>query len=120
MWLRRAELRRILEQVKAAETRATAAESALANERKENRQSERHFASMWLRHQKSLPLPKTAAEKEEAKAEAEETREQPISLTDVQRSMRDANRREAAKFGKSQEEADADFEREFLNQMVEN
>lgn len=119
MWISRRELRRILEQVKAAEARATAAESALAIERKENRQSERHFASMWLRHNRSLPLPKTVAEKQDAKAEVEEQKNQPIPLTDVQIAMRDANRREAAKWGKTQEEADADFEREFLNLMME-
>ena len=115
MWISRAELRRLLEQVKAAEARATAAESALALERKENRQSEKHFASMWLRHHKSLPLPKTAEEKLEEKAEVEQQRQQPIPLTDVQLAMREANRRAAAMVGKSQEEADADFEREFLN-----
>lgn len=122
MWVSRSELRRILEQVKVAEARATAAESALALERKGNRQSEResrtelrHFASMWLRSNRSLPLPKTAEEKEEAKVEAQKASEQPIPLTDLQLAMRDANRKEAAKFGKTQEEADKDFVREFLN-----
>lgn len=119
MWITRAELRRILEQTKAAESRALAAESALAIERKENRQSERHFASMWLRHNKSLPLPKTAEEKEEAKVQAKEAEDQPPILTDVQLAMRDANRKDAARFGKTQEEADADFERESLRQMME-
>lgn len=119
MWVRRSELRRVLEQVKAAEARASVAESALAEERKENRREIRHFASMWLRHNKSLALPPTADEKAETKAEVEERKNEPIPLTDVQVSMRDANRREAAKHGISQEDADRDFEREFLNNLME-
>lgn len=102
-----------------AEDRALAAESALTLERAENRRAERHWASMFLRREKSFPLPPTAEEKEEAKAEVEEARNQPLPLTEVQTAMRAANRIEAAKWGKSQEEADADFEREFLNQMVD-
>lgn len=117
MFVRRAEIRRILEQVKAAEHRALAAESALAEERKENRQAERHFASMWLRHNKSLPLPKTAEEKEEAKVEAEEVKNQPPELTDVQIAMRDANRLEAARHGISVEDADRDFEKYMIGMM---
>lgn len=118
MWIRRAELRRILEQVKAADVKVLAAESALALERRENRQQERHFASMWLRHNKSLPLPKTADEKEEAKVEAEEAKNQPQTLTDVQLAMREANRKEAARHGISPEDADKDFEK-YMAEMME-
>lgn len=118
MWISRAELRRILEQAKAAEARSLAAESALALERRENRQSEKHFASMWLRHNRSMPLPKTTEEKEEAKVEAQKASEQPIPLTDVQISMRDANRLEAARHGISQEDADRDFEK-YMSEMME-
>lgn len=126
------------EQIQAANRRTMAAESAflqlrqdvheylkervvkleaqLESERAENRKSERHFASMWLRHNKSLPLPKTTDEKEEAKAEAEEVKNQPPTLTDVQLAMRDANRRDAARVGISEEDADRDFQK-YLNQM---
>lgn len=119
MWVRKSEIRRILEQAKAAEARALAAESALAVERKERMSDVRHVLSMWLRSAKTFPLPATVEEKEQAKAEAEEKKNEPPILTDVQLAMRDANRREAARYGKTQEEADADFEREFLNQMME-
>lgn len=102
-----------------AESRAAFAESALQVERRENSRAQRHWASMFLRREKSFPLPPTAEEKEEARDKAAEERDRPPILTDVQLAMRDANRREAAKFGKTWEEADADFEREFLNQMME-
>lgn len=113
---REAEMAAMLEK---ADARVLRAETELAIERREGTRAIRHFASMWLRHQRSMPLPKTAEEKKEAKAEAKEKDDQPPILTDVQLAMRDANRIEAARFGKTQEEADADFEREFLNQMME-
>lgn len=119
MWLRRSEVRRILEQVKAAEARATAAEAALAVERRERMNDVRHVISQFLRREKTFPLPKTVEEKAEAKVEAEEKKNQPVPLTDVQIAMRDANRREAARFGKSEEEADKDFEQQILNKMME-
>lgn len=120
VWVRRAELRRLLSQIKSADIRARDAEVMLLEERKENRRAERHWASMWLRHSKSFPLPKTVAEKSELPAdEVRGKRESTDHLTDVQIAMRDANRIEAARFGKTQEEADADFEREFLSQMMD-
>lgn len=119
MWVRRSELRRILEQVRAAEVRASAAESALAVERRERMADVRHVMSMFLRREKSFPLPPTAEEKEQVAAEVEARKNEPIPLTDVQIAMRDANRKEAAKWGKSQEEADRDFEREFLSELME-
>lgn len=129
------------EQIQAANRRTMAAESAflqlrqdvheylkervikleaqLESERAENRKSERHLVSMWLRHNKSLPLPKTVDEKEEAKVEAEDKKDQPPQLTDVQLAMRDANRLEAARVGISQEEADRDFEKYLAQQTTE-
>lgn len=95
------------EQLRAAEARANAAEAALALERRENRQQERHLVSMFLRRQGSIPLPKTAAEKAEA-AEAKQS-QGPPPLSDVEIAMRDANRRDAALVGISEEEADKDF-----------
>lgn len=133
-WADRALLR---EQLKAAEARASAAEAALASERvfaeerreslklalaekmqayeavaierTENRRQERHLTSMWLRHQKSYPLPPTAEEKAEAKVEAEEAQKRPIPFTDVEFAMMEANRRDAALIGISAEDADKDF-----------
>lgn len=125
------------EQLKAAEARATAAEAVLAAERvfaeerreslksalaermrayeaaaaerTENRRQERHLTSMWLRHQKTFPLPPTAEEKAEAKEEAEEAEKRPPKLSDVEIAMREANRRDAALIGISAEDADKDF-----------
>jgi hypothetical protein len=102
-----------------AEARADRAEAALAEERRENRRAERHFASMWLRHNKSLPLPPSLEEKAETQAKAEEQKKQPVPLTEVQQAMRDANRRHAAEYGVSQEDADRDFEQKILKQMME-
>lgn len=133
------EIAQLREQVRAAECRACAAEaslqaeralsderrgnweSALAEraraidgaeaERKEHRQSERHLVSMWLRHQKSFPLPQTAEEKAETKAGVEEAGKRSTELTEIQKAMRDANRLEAARYGESQEQADETFMR---------
>lgn len=95
------------EQLKAAEARALAAEAALALERRDNRQQERHWASMFLRREKSLPLPPTAAEKAEA-AEAKEN-QGPPPLTDVEIAMMVANRLDAAAVGIPSEQADGDW-----------
>lgn len=105
--------------VNRAETRALAAERTLTEERKQHSQELRHFASMFLRREKSYPLPPTKEEKAEAQAEAEEQRKQPIPLTDIEISMRDANRREAARCGISEEQADRDFQSKILGQMTE-
>lgn len=102
-----------------AEARALAAELALTVERAENRKSEQHWASMFLRREKSFPLPPTAKEKEEVAAEAEEAKNRPPILTDVQISMRDANRIEAARHGISEEDADKDFAKYMAEMMTE-
>lgn len=119
MTLWKSQIQILSEALAKAEARAESAESALAEERRENRRTERHWASMFLRREKSLPLPLTANEKIEAQAKVEEQRKQPIPLTDIQQAMRDANRREAARFGVSEEDADRDFERKILKQMMD-
>jgi hypothetical protein len=119
MWVSCAELRRLLEQVKAAEARALAAESALAVERRERMADVRHVVSQFLRREKTFPLPPTAEEKAEAKVEAEEIKSQPVPLTEVQLAMREANRKDAAARGISQEDADRDFEKYMLDLMDE-
>lgn len=106
MWIRAAEVRRILEQVKAAEARALAAETALATERRERMADVRHVMSMFLRREKTFPLPPTAEEKAEAKEETKQ--DQPPPLTDVQIAQREAYRM-ARPDGVSQEEADEVF-----------
>lgn len=138
MWLRRADYNRLLEDLAAARERASFAESsfqsatkcikddtdarvlraedALADERRAYSRDVRHFASMWLRHQKSLPLPKTAEEK--ADAVTEQAAHKP-ELNEVQLAMREANRREAAKHGVDQEQADADFEKYAASNLIE-
>jgi hypothetical protein len=108
----------LTEQLARAEARADAAEAALARERAENRTTERHLVSMWLRHNKSLPLPPTSTEKAEAQAKVEEQKKQPIPLTEIEVAMRDANRREAAQYGISEEQADKDFQQRILNRMT--
>jgi len=112
---REAEVAALLEK---ADRRVSEVEAALQTERRENRRAERHWASMFLRKEKTFPLPKTAEEKEEAKAEVEEKKNEPIPLTDVQLSMRDANRREAARHGISEEDADRDFAK-YMTEMME-
>lgn len=109
----------LTEQLAKAEARAAAAELALAEERLQNRRDLRHFASMWLRHNKSLPLPLTLEDKAEAQAKAEDRNNQPVPLTEIEIAQRDANRREAARFGVSEEEADRDFHQKILGRMTE-
>lgn len=115
----KSQIQLLTEALAKAEARAEDAESALARERSENRTTERHLVSMWLRHNRSLPLPPTPTEKAEAQAKVEEQKNQPVPLTDVQVAMRDANRREAARFGVSEEDADRDFEQKILSQMMD-
>lgn len=95
-----------------AEQRTASAEAMLLTERKENRRAERHWASMFLRREKTFPLPPTAEEKAEAKEEAEEANAQPPLLTEVQLAQREAYRM-ARPDGVTQEEAD-----EVFNQMM--
>lgn len=101
-----------------AEARAEAAESSLREERRQHTRDMRHVMSMFLRREKTFPLPMTKEEKAEVKAEAEEIRKTPPPLTPLQVSMRDANRKEAARFGIAEEEADRDFEQKILSQMM--
>ena len=102
-----------------ANARVTVVEATLCREREQYMKDMRHVMSMFLRREKTMPLPATKEEKAEAKAEAEEQKKQPQPLTDVQIAMRDANRREAARFGVSEEDADRDFEQKILKQMME-
>lgn len=95
------------EQLAKAESRAERAEAALTAERESRMRDVRHVLSAWLRHEKAAPLPPTAGEKAEA-AEAKE-KQGPPPLTEVQIAMRDANRKDAAQYNISAEEADELF-----------
>lgn len=57
-WISRAEYDCLLAAIDNAERRAAGAESALAAERAANRESERHWADMFLRRMQTFPLPK--------------------------------------------------------------
>jgi len=92
-----------------AEARAAAAESTLREERERHTRDMRHVMSMFLRREKTFPLPMTKEEKAEVKAEAEEARKTPPPLTPLQVSMREANRRDAAQYGETVEQADERF-----------
>jgi hypothetical protein len=107
------------EAINRAEARTAAAESTLQQERQQHHRDMRHVMSMFLRREKTIPLPPTKEEKAEARTEAEEQKKQPVPLTDVQIAMRDANRREAARYGVSEDDADKDFEEKILKQMMD-
>lgn len=100
----------------AAERRAEVAEAALATERKERMADVRHVLSQWLRHERTYPLPPTAEEKAEKKAERANV--PPPTLTADQLARRQAVRDWAKREGLSQEDADKAFMAQ-LGQQVE-
>jgi hypothetical protein len=67
----------------------------------------RHVLSQWLRREKSFPFPPTAEEKAEV-AEVKE-KQGPPPLSDLEKAMMEANRRDAALIGIPAEEADEHF-----------
>jgi hypothetical protein len=91
-----------------SEQRVAIVESMLLTERRENRRAERHWASMFLRREKTFPLPPTAEEKAEAKQEAEEEKKKPLKLDEIQEAQREAIRRNRPE-GVTEEEADQIF-----------
>ena len=125
MWLRRETYKRLVAeaalalQVPKLELRAEAAEKALASEREENRRSERHWASMWLRHQKTYPLPPTKQERAEAKAEKAERDGQPPRLTEDQQARLKASIDWGKRNGFTQEQAEAAFMAQLGQQVDE-
>lgn len=115
MWLKRESYERLVaraaqsEFLAKAEARAEAAESALAIERQENSKAQRHLVSMFLRREKTYPLPATAEEKAEAKAEQQAKRNEPPQLTPDLVARREAVRQYARQNGQTVEEADKAF-----------
>lgn len=92
-----------------ADERVRIAEEMLTVERRENRRAERHWASMFLRREKTYPLPPTKEEKAEAKAERVERASAPLTLNGDQVARRDAVRLWAKQNGFSEEDADKSF-----------
>lgn len=125
MWISRATYERLVAeaalalQVPKLEMRAEAAERALAREREENWRAQRHWASMWLRHQKTYPLPPTKEEKVEANAERAERDNQPPALTEDQKARLRASIEWGTRNGFTKEQAEAAFMAQLGQQVDE-
>jgi hypothetical protein len=104
------------EQLAKAEQRALDAEAALTAEREARMRDVRHVLGMWLRHERSVPLPPTSEEKAELQAERENRKPQ---LSADQLARRDAVRQWAKVNGFSQDEADEKFA-ETMTQMMDD
>lgn len=116
MFIRRSEYQRLVSEAALAlhvpklELRAERAEDTLAKEREIHQQEIRHWASMFLRREKTYPLPPTADEKVEQQAEkAQRQQQQPPTLNADQVARRDAVRQWAKQNGLTEEEADKSF-----------
>lgn len=124
MWLKRETYERLVSeaalalQVPKLELRAETAEQALAREREENSRAQRHWASMWLRHQKTYPLPPTKEEKAEAKADKAE-RDTPPPLTADQKARLQAAIEWGKRNGFTKEQAEAAFMAQAAQQVDE-
>jgi hypothetical protein len=99
--------------------RAESAESTLARERKIHQQEIRHWASMFLRREKTWPLPPTADEKVEAQVERQQRQSQPPTLNADQLARREAVRQWAKQNGFSGEDADKSFMAQLSTQIDE-
>jgi hypothetical protein len=115
VWIKRSDYKRLVSEAALAvhvpklELRAESAESTLAKEREIHQQEIRHWASMFLRREKTYPLPPTADEKVEAQAEKVQRQSQPPTLNADQLARREAVRGYARQEGKTEEEADRSF-----------
>jgi hypothetical protein len=99
------------------ELRAEQAETTLAREREIHQQEIRHWASMFLRREKTYPLPLTPDEKTQMKAERAERAAQPPRLTEDQLARREAARQWAKTNGLTEEEADKAFMTQLATQV---
>jgi hypothetical protein len=104
-------------QVPKLELRAEQAEATLAREREIHQQEIRHWASMFLRREKTYPLPATPAEKAATQAERAERAAQPLRLTEDQLARREAARQWAKTNGLTEEEADKAFMAQLATQV---
>lgn len=115
MWLSRKDYERLVseaalaQQVSKMELRAESAEATLAKEREIHQHEIRHWASMFLRREKTYPLPPTAGEKTEAQIERQQRQSQPPKLTADQEARLAAVRAYAKQEGRTEEEADRAF-----------
>jgi hypothetical protein len=115
LWLSRTAYERLVSEAALAlhvpklELRAESAESTLAKEREIHQQEIRHWASMFLRREKTYPLPPTADEKVEAQVERQQRQSQPPTLNADQLARREAVRLWAKTNGFSEEDADKSF-----------
>jgi hypothetical protein len=99
------------------ELRAEQAETTLAREREIHQQEIRHWASMFLRREKTYPLPAPPAEKAATQAERAERAAQPPRLTEDQLARREAARQWAKTNGLTEEEADKAFMAQLATQV---
>lgn len=115
MWLRRSIYERLVSEAALAvhvpklELRAEQAEAALVRERNDRISEVRHVLSMFLRREKTYPLPATETEKVEARVEQQQRQSQLPRLTPDQEARLAAIREYAKQEGITQEEADRKF-----------
>src|SRR5262245_6017491 len=109
MWIGRAELRRVLRRLKAAEDRIRDLENDLKEERERNRARENELLNRVLTAAGCYALPKEQADKPNKMAAPGSN--QPTELTEMEKAIREAYRKAAAEAGHSWQEADAMFER---------
>jgi hypothetical protein len=125
LWLTRSDYERLVSEAALAlhvpklELRAESAESILAKEREIHQQEIRHWASMFLRREKTWPLPLTTDEKVEAQAEKVQRQSQPPALNADQLARREAVRLWAKQNGLTEEEADKSFMAQLSMQVDE-
>lgn len=125
MWISREYYERLVSEASLAqhvpklELRAETAEAALVAEREQRMRDVRHVLSMWLRHERSSPLPATATERDEAKAERARRASEPIELNADQLARREAVREWGKQHGFTQEEADQSFMAQLQTQVDE-
>lgn len=125
MWLSKSHYEQLVQQaaqaelVSAATARAEVAERALADERRQATTDLRHLISMWLRREKTYPLPATQEEKAEKVAEREQRQTQPPRLNADQQARLDASVAWGLQNGFTKEQAEKAFMSQLTSQMDE-
>lgn len=125
MWISRTDYERLVAeaalalQVPKLELRAEQAELALASEREQRMRDVRHVLSMFLRREKAFPLPPTATEKAEAKAEKEQKVSEPPKLNEDQQARLNAAIEWGQRNGFTEEEARKSFMAQLNTQVMD-
>ena len=114
MWIRRAEARRILKRLKAAEHRIRDLENDLKEERERNRAHEKELVNAVLTAAGRYAIPKDLSDKPTKMATPASTNNQ---LTAMQEAIRDAYRQDCALNGRTEQEADAMFEKRLRGEL---